>query len=67
VTDGEPPTFPAVRKGVATWEPEWRELWQERAAVYEFDGGLRRPLAEQRAWLDVGQQRAAAIAPTLEL
>jgi hypothetical protein len=27
------------------------ELWEERAAVLEFDGGLTRGLAEARAYL----------------
>lgn len=31
-----------------------RELWAERAAVYEYDGGLSREDAERRAREEVG-------------
>lgn len=29
---------------------EWLEVWAERAAIMEYDGGLDRATAEQRAW-----------------
>ncbi len=35
--------------GPETLPPEWRFLWEERAAIMEFDGGLPRQLAEARA------------------
>lgn len=31
-----------------------RELFEERAAIMEYDGGLPRAEAERLAWLDVG-------------
>lgn len=37
---------------------DWRDLWDERAAIMEFDGGLPRELAEHRALLDVPRQMA---------
>jgi hypothetical protein len=33
--------------------PDWRELWEERAAIREFDGGLDREQAEALALADV--------------
>ena len=32
------------------WPDDWREAWEERAAIMEFDGGLPRALAELEAW-----------------
>lgn len=32
---------------------EQRELFEERAAIMEFDGGLPRIEAERRAWAEV--------------
>lgn len=29
------------------------ELWEERAAIREFDGGMRRDLAERAAYFDL--------------
>ena len=29
------------------------EQWHERAAIYEYEGGLERPLAEHKAAVDV--------------
>ncbi len=29
------------------------EQWHERAAIYEYEGGLARPLAEHKAAVDV--------------
>jgi len=34
-------------------EAELIELWEERSAIREFDGGMRRDLAEQAAYWDV--------------
>ncbi len=33
--------------------PEWRELYEERSAIREYDGGAPRELAEHYALLDV--------------
>lgn len=40
--------------------PDWREMYEERAAVLEFDGGLRRERAEYLALLDIKRQLAVA-------
>ena len=32
------------------WPAECRELWEERVAIVEYDGGLARPEAERVAW-----------------
>jgi len=34
----------------ATWPADWRELWEERAAIAEYDGNMPRPLAEDWAF-----------------
>jgi hypothetical protein len=34
---------------VADWPADWREVFEERAAIMEYDGGLPRPEAEARA------------------
>ena len=35
---------------MAIWNAEdWKDFFDERAAITEFDGGLSRPVAEQRA------------------
>ena len=50
---------PAARASVApTWGEELttaerHELWEERAAIMEYDGGLRREFAEEEARRDV--------------
>jgi hypothetical protein len=33
--------------------PDWYVLWDERAAIMEFEGGMPRELAEHFALLDV--------------
>ena len=38
---------------VSLLDPNLFELWEERAAVLEFDAGLSRDLAEARAYLYV--------------
>ncbi len=35
---------------VATWPADWRELWEERAGIAEYDGNMPRPLAEDWAF-----------------
>ena len=39
-----------LREVAATWRPEWREYWEERAAISEYDGELSRDLAEEHAF-----------------
>ncbi len=34
----------------ATWPADWRELWEERAGIAEYDGNMPRPLAEDWAF-----------------
>jgi hypothetical protein len=36
--------------------PEWREEYEERAAIMEFDGGMSRPEAEAAALRDVARR-----------
>lgn len=38
---------------ISEWPPEWRELWNERSGVMEFDGGMSRRHAEAQAESDV--------------
>ena len=42
---------------MALWSDLDRELFEERAAIMEFDGGLTRDEAEQAAAVDVTVQR----------
>jgi len=35
------------------WPSEWRELWQERAAIMEIEGHQRRTEAERDAERDI--------------
>lgn len=44
---------PVVADLVARLNPNLRELFEERAAVREYDGGMTRELAEALALLDV--------------
>jgi hypothetical protein len=46
-----------IKDAVAGWEPEWQERFTERAGVREFEGGARRPIAEQLAFLELSQER----------
>jgi len=39
---------------------DWHELWDERAAIMEFDGGLPRERAEAAALAEVLKQMSAA-------
>ncbi len=32
------------------WPEFWREAWEERAAIMEYDGGMDRARAELEAW-----------------
>jgi hypothetical protein len=40
--------------------PDWRLIWEERAAIMEFDGGLPRVNAERLALIDVTEQMQCA-------
>lgn len=43
-------TLSRIASIVAQWNEADRELYEERAAIMEFDGGLRRDLAEGKAF-----------------
>ena len=34
---------------LARWPTTWREMYEERAAIIEYDGGLPRSVAEEKA------------------
>lgn len=38
---------------IAAWPKKWRELYEERAALIEFQANLSRSTAEFRAQLDI--------------
>lgn len=40
----------------ASLPPEWHLLWDERAAIMEYDGGLHRERAEALALTDILRQ-----------
>jgi hypothetical protein len=49
-------------------ESEWNEsdiieLWEERAAIREFDGGMRRDLAERAAYFDLRRLLGKFVVP----
>lgn len=39
------------------WNSRWRDMWQERAGIMEFDGNMTRADAEQMALEDVKRIR----------
>jgi hypothetical protein len=45
------------RDELATWPAEWREDFEERAAIMEYDGNLPRAEAERLAFEDVNRRR----------
>jgi hypothetical protein len=45
---------------VAAWGEPFLELWIERAGIMQHDGNVRPDIAEQRAYLIVGQMRRDA-------
>ena len=42
----------------AAWPQRWKELFEERAGIMEFQGNLSRLAAETRAELDCRKQAA---------
>jgi hypothetical protein len=38
---------------IAAWPPKWRELYEERAGIIEFQANLKRETAEFRAEQDI--------------
>ena len=47
---------------LGSWPDEWREVFEERAAVMEFDGGLPRAAAEREAEVRVRGEHARVVA-----
>jgi TubC N-terminal docking domain len=47
------PVLRTWRQQVASWNVDTRELWEERVAIMEYDGGLPRDDAEWQAYLCV--------------
>jgi hypothetical protein len=37
----------------ADWPAEWKELWNERAGIMEYDGKMPRQQAEREAEADI--------------
>lgn len=50
-----------LRRTIAGWPEDLRDLWEERAAVLEYDHGLPRLVAERRAYLIVRDANEAAV------
>lgn len=50
-----PPHIDIIRYRTRGWPQPWRDLYEERAAIMEFDGGLSREEAETQAYLIVSQ------------
>jgi hypothetical protein len=48
----DPDRRPPIR-GVADLPADWRELWEERAAIMQFDSGMSRDAAERSVWLEI--------------
>jgi len=44
--------------------PEWRELYEERAAILEYDGGAPREVAEHYALIEVLELMKTPTDPT---
>ena len=44
---------------VAIWEAEWRDIFEERAAIREYEGGVDRPQAEWLAYREVVEMKKA--------
>jgi len=49
-----------IKDAVSGWEAVWVALFEERAAVREFDGEASRKAAERMAYLEVGRMRSKA-------
>jgi hypothetical protein len=48
-------------EAIARWPEDLRDLWDERAAILEYDAGEPRPVAERRAYEIVRTAREAAL------
>jgi len=47
---------------IADWPPEWRELYEERSAILEYEGNMSRKWAELEAEKDT-RRHAEIIQP----
>jgi hypothetical protein len=47
---GPPPVTLNWQEELVGWPQEWRELWDERAAIMEYGGDLARDDAERHAF-----------------
>ena len=54
------PLAEAALADVTTWPADWRENFEERAAIMEYDGGLTRDEAEVSAWRLLRDRRKEA-------
>ena len=50
---GSIPSSAAILAAMATWPPDLRDAFEERAAIMEHDCGARREVAERAAYADV--------------
>lgn len=55
-----PPHIDIIRYRTRGWPHPWRDHYEERAAIMEFDGGLSREEAETQAYLIVSQMMTQA-------
>jgi hypothetical protein len=51
--DNYRPVVPPPAPTPADLSPEWHLLWDERAAIMEYDGGIPREQAEHLALIDI--------------
>lgn len=51
---------PRLLAVVQGWEPRWKSLFIERAAIREYHGGQTRARAEQAAFFEVARMRKDA-------
>ena len=56
-----PPIDPVVADVVSRLSEHLQDLWQERAAIREFDGGQSRELSEAMGLLDVIRMHAQEV------
>jgi hypothetical protein len=47
---GPLPATLSWQEQLAAWPQEWRDLWEERASIMEFEGNLARDDAERQAF-----------------
>ena len=47
---------PLLPRFIYRWPTFWQELWAERAAIMEFEGGMTRESAEKKAEEDIRWQ-----------